>query len=153
MCKISTFLPAIKSALCLAYLKRWCPSIACIKERRSAIDRSLVELGVKVAWHARAQQGFHRPRLVRHTCSHGWAIQPLTAMRLRESNDLLPGRTSREGISALRRTNRRPPSPDDRGRWRTPEVDRVPGIRSVQRACARCSYFIHAIEGHHLIEK
>src|SRR2546427_7206111 len=24
---------------------RWCPSIACIKERRSAIDRSLVELG------------------------------------------------------------------------------------------------------------
>src|SRR2546422_1467606 len=95
--------------------------------------------------------GFHRPRLVRHPCSHGRAIQFLTAMRLWESNYLLSGRTSREGISALRCTNRRPPSPDDRGRWRTPEVDRVPGIRSVQRACARCSYFIHAIEGHYRI--
>jgi len=93
--------------------------------------------------------GFHRPRLVRHTCSHGWAIQSLTAMRLRESHYLLSGRRSREGIAALRCTNRRPPSPDDRGRWRTPEGDRVPGIRRVQRACARCSYFIHAIEGHH----
>ena len=49
--------------------------------------------------------------------------------------------------------NRRPPSPDDRGRGRTPsrppEVDRVPRLRRGQRACARCVYCIHAIEGHH----
>ena len=81
---------------------------------------------------------------------HGWAIQPLTEMRLRESNYLRPGRASCEAISALRHTDRRPPSPDDWGRWRTPEVHRVPCLRRVQQACARCAYFIHAIEGHHL---
>jgi hypothetical protein len=79
----------------------WCPWIACIKEQRSDAERSLVELGVKVAWHAMAQQGFHDPRLVRHTCRHSWAIQPLIGMRLRASNYLRPGRTSREAISAL----------------------------------------------------
>jgi len=36
------------------------------------------------------------------------AIQPLTRMRLRESNSLWSGRTSREVISALRHTDRRP---------------------------------------------
>ena len=121
----------------------WCPSIACIKEQRSDVDRSLVELGVKGAWHAIAQQGFHGPRLVRHTCRHRWAIQPLTGMRLRESKYLRPGRTSREAISALRHTDRRPPSPDDWGRWRTPEVDRVPCLARVQQACARCAYFLN----------
>jgi hypothetical protein len=80
---------------------------------------------------------------------HGWAIQPLTELRLRESNYLRSGRASREAISALRHTDRRPPSPDDWGRWRPPEVDRVPCLRRVQQACARCAYFIHAIEGHH----
>ena len=49
---------------------RWCPSIACIKEQRSDVDRSLVELGVKVAWHAVAQQDFHGPRRVRHPCRY-----------------------------------------------------------------------------------
>ena len=44
----------------------------------------------------------------------------LTALRLQESNYLLPGRTSREAISAFRRTHRRTPSPDDRGGWRMP---------------------------------
>src|SRR5262249_38839013 len=65
--------------------------ITCIKEQRSNVERSLVELGVKVAWHAIAQQGFHNPRLVRHTCRHSWAIQPLIGMRLRTSNYLRPG--------------------------------------------------------------
>ena len=64
----------------------WCPSIACIKEQRSDVDRSRVELGVKAAWHAIAQQDFHGPRRVRHPCRHSWATQPLTGMRLRESN-------------------------------------------------------------------
>src|SRR5215471_9277146 len=77
----------------------------------------------------------------------------LTALRLWESNYLPPGRLSHEAISAFRRTHRRTPSPDDRGGWRIPErtleVDRIPCIRSGQRACVRCSYFIHAIEGHH----
>ena len=58
----------------------------------------------------------------------------LTALRLRESNYLLPGPASREGISAFRRTHRRMPSLDDRGWWRIPEhhpeVDRIPCIRS-----------------------
>jgi len=44
----------------------------------------------------------------------------LPALRLRESNYLLPGRTSREAISAFRRTHRRPPPPDDRGGGRLP---------------------------------
>ena len=44
----------------------------------------------------------------------------LTVLRLRESNSLLPGPASREGIAAFRRTHRRTPSPDDRGGWRTP---------------------------------
>ena len=79
----------------------WCPWIVCIKEQRSDAERSLVELGVKVAWHAMAQQGFHDPRLVRHTCRQSWAIQPLIGMRLRASNYLRPGRTSREAVSAL----------------------------------------------------
>jgi len=35
----------------------WCPLIACIKEQRSDVDRSLVEQGVKGAWHAIVQQG------------------------------------------------------------------------------------------------
>jgi hypothetical protein len=98
----------------------WCPSIACIKEQRSDVDRSLLELGVQVAKQARAQQGFHGPRLVRHTCWQSWAIQPLTGMRLRESHDLRSGRTSRAAISALRHTDRRPPYPDDCTRWCTP---------------------------------
>jgi hypothetical protein len=98
----------------------WCPSIACIKEQRSDVDRSLVELGVKVAWPAITQQGFHSPRRVRHTCRQSWAIQPLTGMRFRESNYLRLGRTSREAISALRHMDRRPPSPDDWNRGRTP---------------------------------
>ena len=55
----------------------------------------------------------HGPRLVRHTGRHRWAIQSLTGMRLRESNYLWPGCTSREAISALCHTERRPPSPDD----------------------------------------
>src|SRR5215813_5085138 len=77
----------------------------------------------------------------------------LIALRLRESNYLLPGPASRAGISAFRRTHRRKPSPGDRGGWRipqrNPEVDRIPCIRSKQRAGACCAYFIHAIEGHH----
>ena len=77
----------------------------------------------------------------------------LMALRRRESHYLLPGPASREGISAFRRTHRRTPSPDDRGGWRipqrNPEVDRIPCIRSIQRAGACCVYFIHAIEGHH----
>jgi hypothetical protein len=121
------------------------------KRATKDVDRSLIELGVKGAWHAIAQQGFHGLRLVRHTCRHRWAIQPRTGMRLRESHYLRPGRPSREAISALRHTERRPPSPDDWGRWRTPEVDRVPCLGRVQQACARCTYFIHAIEGHHRI--
>jgi len=142
------------SASCLVLLQsRWCPSIACIKEQRNDVDRSQVELGVKVAWHVIAQRGFHGPRLVHHTCRHRWAIQPLTGMRLRDSNDLRPGRTAREAMAALRHTGRRPPSPDDWGRWRTPsrtpEVDRVPCLGRAQQACARCAYFIPAIEGHH----
>ena len=39
---------------------------------------------MKVVWHAIAQQSFHDPRLVRHTCRHSWAIQPLTGMRLQD---------------------------------------------------------------------
>src|SRR5215813_9514424 len=78
----------------------WCPWIACIKEQRSDAEYSLVELGVKVAWHAMAQQGFHDPRLVRHACRHSWAVQPLIWIRLRASNYLRPRRTSREAISA-----------------------------------------------------
>ena len=58
----------------------------------------------------------------------------LTALRLREPNYLLSGPASREGISAVRRTHRRTPPPDDRGGWRIPEphpeVDRIPCIRS-----------------------
>ena len=70
-------------------------------------------------------------------------------MRHWESNYLRRGRTSREAISTLRHTDRRPPSPDGWGSWRTPKVDRVPGFGRVQHACARCAYCIHAIEGHH----
>src|SRR5215831_19442501 len=91
----------------------WCPSIACIKEPRSDVDRSRVALGVKVAWHAIAQQDFHGPRRVRHTCRQSWAIQPHTEMRLRASNYPQRGRTSRVAISALRHTDRRLPSLDD----------------------------------------
>jgi hypothetical protein len=49
---------------------RWCPSIAWMKGRRSDVDRSLVEPGVKVTWHAVAQQCFHGPHRVRHPCCH-----------------------------------------------------------------------------------
>src|SRR5712691_9134140 len=130
--------------MCINWLRvlGWCPSIACIKEQRSDVDRSLVELGVKVAWHARAQQELHGPRRVRHTCQHSWAIQPLTGMRLRESNDPRLGRTSREAISALRPTDRRPPSPDDWNRWRTLEVDRVPCLGRVT-ASMHALYVFH----------
>jgi len=98
----------------------WCPSIACINEQRSDIDRSRVELCVKIACYVIAQQDFHGPCLVCDTCRHSGAIQFLSGMRLRESNYLRPGRTSREAISALRHMARRPPSHDDWGRWRTP---------------------------------
>jgi hypothetical protein len=90
------------------------------REQRSDVGRSLVQLGAKAAWHAIAQQGFHGPRRVRHTCRHRWATQPLTGMRLREANYPWPGRTAREAISAFRHTDRRPLSPDDWNRWRTP---------------------------------
>jgi hypothetical protein len=87
-----------------------------------------------------AQQGFHGPRLVRDTCQRSGALQSLTGMRLRESHDLRPGRPSREAHSTLRHTARRPPSPDDWGRWRTPErtpeVDGVPCLGRVQQARA-----------------
>ena len=89
----------------MAYEIWWCPSIACIKEPRSDVDRSLVELGVKVAWHAIAQQDFHGLHRVRHTCRHSWAIQPLTGMRNRDANYPRRGRTAREYISALRHTD------------------------------------------------
>src|SRR5713101_1466774 len=119
---------------------RWCPSTAWMKGRRSEVDRSLVEPGVKVTWHAIAQQCFHSPHRVRHTCCHAmpgvtaataWAIQHADFAEALETNYLLPGPTSREGISALRHTYCRTPSPDDRAKRRTPCV------------------FIHAIEGHH----
>ena len=48
----------------------WCPSIAWMKGRRSDVDRSLVELGVQVMWHARAQPFCHGPHRVRQTCCH-----------------------------------------------------------------------------------
>ena len=120
------------------YENGWCPSIACRKEQRSDVERSLAELGVQVAKQARAQQGFHGHRRVRHTCRQSWAIQPLTGLGLRESHDLRSGRTSRAAIAVLRHTDRRPPSPDDWHRWRTPEVDRVPSLGRVQQACALC---------------
>ena len=94
-------------ATILGFQERWCPSIACIKEQRSDVDRSRVEPGVKVAWHAIAQQDFHGPRRVCHPCQYSWAIQPLTGMRLWESNYPRRGRTSREAISALRHADRR----------------------------------------------
>src|SRR5262249_15845309 len=96
----------------------------------------------KVAWHAIAQQDFHGPRRVRHPCRHSWAIQPRTGMRLRESNYPRRGRTSREAISALRHTDRRPPSPDDWNRWRTLEVERVPCLGRVT-ASMRTLYVFH----------
>jgi major intrinsic protein len=43
---------------------------------------------VQGAKPARAQQGFHGLRLVRHPCRHSWAIQPLRGMRLQESHSL-----------------------------------------------------------------
>lgn len=81
---------------------------------------------MKVAWHAIAQQSFHGPCRVRHTCRQSWAFQPRTRMRLRESNSPRRGCTSHEAISALRHTDRRLPSPDDWNRWCTLEVERVP---------------------------
>src|SRR5215471_2160708 len=122
----------------------WCPSIACIHEQRSDIDRSRVELCVKIACYVIAQQGFHGPRLVHDTRRHSGAIQFLSGMRLREANYLRPGRTSREAISALRPMARRAPSHDAWGRWRTPEhtpeVDRVPCLGRVQQAHALCIF-------------
>src|SRR5262249_10481994 len=128
---------------------RWCPSIACIKEQRSDVDRSRVELGVKVAWHAITQQDFHGPRHVCHPCRYSWAIQPLTGMRLWESNYPRRGRTSREAISALRHADRRrhPLTTGTDGALGREIVSRASG--GAQQACARCTYFIHAIEGHH----
>ena len=128
----------------------WCPSIACIQEPRSDVDRSRVELGVKVAWHAITQQDFHGPRHVCHPCRYSWAIQPLTGMRLWESNDPRRGRTSREAISALRHADRRrhPLTTGTDGALGREIVSRASG--GAQQACARCTYFIHAIEGHHL---
>src|SRR5262245_40506181 len=133
----------------LGYLPRawhfgWCPSIACIHEQRSDIDRSRVELCLKIACYVIAQQGFHGPRLVHDTRRHSGAIQFLSGMRLREANYLRPGRTSREAISALRPMARRAPSHDDWGRWRTPEHtpegDRVPGLGRVQQTHALCIF-------------
>src|SRR5262245_15133914 len=133
----------------LGYLPRawhfgWCPSIACIHEQRSDIDRSRVELCVKIACYVIAQQGLHGPRLVHDTRRHSGAIQFLSGMRLREANYLRPGRTSREAISALRPMARRAPSHDDWDRWRTPEhppeVDRVPCLGRVQQAHALCIF-------------
>jgi hypothetical protein len=132
-----------------------------MKGRRRDVERLRVEPGVQVTWHARAQQGFPGPHSVRHPCRHGrrdglpllGRSSPLTLLRRRESHALLPGPASRESIAALRRTHRRTPSPDDRGGWRTPErhpeVNRLPCLKSVQRAYARCAYCIHALEGHH----
>ena len=117
----------------------WCPSIACINEQRSDVDCSRVELCAKIACHAIAQQGFRGPCLVRDTCRHSGAIQFLSGMRLRESNDLRPRRPSREAISALRHMARKPPSHDDCGRWRTPEVERVPCLGRVEQARAFCN--------------
>ncbi len=54
----------------MASKRRWCPSIAWMKGRRSDVDRSLVELGVHVMWHARAQPFCHGPHRVRQTCCH-----------------------------------------------------------------------------------
>src|SRR5215467_12677798 len=132
----------------LGYLPRawhfgWCPSIACIHEQRSDIDRSRVELCVKIACYVIAQQDFHGPCLVCDTCRHSGAIQFLSGMRLRESHYLRPRRTSREAISALRHMARRPPSHDDCGRWRTPErtpeVESVPGLGRGEQARAFCN--------------
>jgi transposase-like protein len=41
------------------WVDRWCPSIAWMKGRRSDVDLSLGELGVKVTWHTMAHQCFH----------------------------------------------------------------------------------------------
>src|SRR6266851_6604722 len=65
------------------------------------------------------------------TVATAWAIQQSDFTETLEANCLLPGPISREGISALRHTYCRTPSPDDRAKRRTPCV------------------FIHAIEGHH----
>ena len=54
------------------------------------------------------------------TAATAWAIQHADFAEALEANDLLPGATSREGISALRHTYYRTPSPDDRAKRRTP---------------------------------
>src|SRR5712691_4451252 len=103
----------------MGYKLGWCPARAWMKGRCSDAERSLVEPGVKVTWYAIAQQGFHGPHRVRHTCCYGRRDGPplcgrsstLTSLRLQESHDLLQGPASREGISALQRTHRRTPSP------------------------------------------
>src|SRR5262249_58180154 len=71
-------------------------------------------------------------------------------MRLWESNYPRRGRTSREAISALRHADRRrhPLTTGTDGALGREIVSRASG--GAQQACARCTYFIHAIEGHHL---
>ena len=66
---------------------RWCPSRAWMKGRRSDVDRSRVEPGVQVTWHAIAQQCFHGLHLVRHTCRHG---RRAGLPRLRRASTLTP---------------------------------------------------------------
>jgi len=119
-----------------------CPSIAYRKAQRSDVDRSLVELGVTVAWHAIVQQGFYGLRRVRHTCRHSWALELLTGMRLQKAHDPRPWRASREAMSALRPTDRRPPSPDDWNRGRTPEAECVPCLGRVA-ASMRALWIFH----------
>ena len=69
------------------------------------------------------------------TAATAGAIQHADFAEALEAHDLLPGPTSREGLSALRRTYCRTPSPDDRAKRRTSAllkwiVSRASGVYS-----------------------